>query len=362
MPGLRCRRFSGFAGRAAAALLAAAAAAAEGSFFTVRFLPGGASGTMKDASFESSASATLPQCAFTKAGHTFAGWSRGAGEAVSFADRAGISGLAQTPGARLELVAQWKANSYKVRFHANGGTGSMADQSFVYGTAQALSACAFKYADHKFTGWATSASGKAAYSDKAKVSNLTTQNGGVVDLYATWEETINRNLVACLGDSITQGYNCAGAPYPSRIASLTGKTVLNYGVAGETSDYGKRIVNSALARHPGTVTIFFGANDVHGHPASWTVSNIRGTIRAVKAAGARPIVATPIPQRGKWASYNSRVSELASAIRSLCASEGVTCVDLNSAFGSGAGYIQDDGLHLTDAGGALVARRFAAAL
>ena len=79
-------------------------------------------------------------------------------------------------------------------------------------------------------------------------------------------------------------------------------------------------------------------------------------------AGARPIVATPVPQRGKWDSYNDRVSELASAIRALAATEGVTCVDLHSAFGSGAGYIQSDGLHLTDAGGALVARKFAAAL
>ena len=351
---------------AAAAVFAAAFAAAPvcaAAPYSVRFLPGtGGSGTMKDASFDSARAGTLPACAFSRTGHSFAGWARRGDSAAEFADRAAVSGLSTTPGARLELVAQWKANAYAVRFHANGGSGSMADEPFTYGVAKALSACAFSLADHKFAGWATSASGKAVYADRQTVSDLTAADGGIVELFAVWEETLNRNLVACLGDSITQGYNCAGAPYPSRIASLTGKTVLNYGVAGQTSDYGKKIVSSVLARHPGTVTIFFGANDVHGHTTSWSISNIRGTIRAIKAAGARPIVATPVPQRGKWDSYNDRVSELASAIRALAATEGVTCVDLHSAFGSGAGYIQSDGLHLTDAGGALVARKFAAAL
>ena len=356
-------RFLRFAFAAAVAAVVAAAPEGAAAPYSVRFTPGvGGSGTMKDASFDSARAGNLPGCAFSRTGHTFAGWARKGGTAVEFANRAAVSALSTTPGARLELVALWRANTYTVRFHANGGRGSMADVSFTYGVAKALPSCAFSLEDHKFAGWATSADGKAAYSDKQTVSNLTAVDGGVVDLYAVWKETLNRNLVVCLGDSITQGYNCAGAPYPSRIASLTGKTVLNYGVAGETSAYGKSIVSSALARHPGTVTIFFGANDVHGHPASWTVSNLRSTIRAVKAAGARPIVATPLPQRGNWDSYNSRIKELASAIRSLAASEGITCVDLNAAFGSGAGYIQSDGLHLTDAGGALVARKFAAAL
>ena len=358
--------FTGFLRGAAAALalcLSAAASAGGATFHTVKFLPGtGGTGTMRNASFEAGAAATLPACAFSRTGYGFAGWSRAGSATVDYVDRQTVRGFSSIPGARLERGAQWTPNSYTVRFHANGGSGSMADQRFVYDAAQALSPCAFSKTDHVFAGWATSASGKAVYKDKATVSNLTAANGGAVDLYAVWAETINRNLVACMGDSITQGYNCAGAPYPSRIASLTGKTVLNYGVAGQTSAYGKSIVSTVLARHPGTVTVFFGANDVHGHDASWTVSNLRATVRAIKASGARAIVATPIPQRGNWASYNSRVSELASAVRSMAASEGVTCVDLNSAFGSGAGYIQSDGLHLTDAGGALVARKFAAAL
>ena len=38
------------------------------------------------------------------------------------------------------LYAQWQANTYTVTFHANGGGGSMEDQSFTYGTSKAVSA------------------------------------------------------------------------------------------------------------------------------------------------------------------------------------------------------------------------------
>lgn len=347
---------------AAVAAFCAAALAHGTSFYTVRFGPGGGTGTMADASFASGRSGSLPACSFVRTGYTFAGWSRAGSATVDFANRATVRDLSNVPGARLEMVANWTPNSYTVRFHANGGTGTMADQSFVYDAPQALRACAFSRADYSFSGWALSPSASASYANKAVVSNLASGNGAVVHLYATWTERINRNLVVCMGDSITQGYNCAGSPYPSRLASLTGKTVLNYGVAGDTSGRGLERLPSALARKPGTVTILFGANDVHGKTVSWTIGNLRSMIRSVKATGARAVIATPTPQRGKWSEYNSKVSQLASAIRSLASSEGVTCVDLNSAFGSGSGYIQSDGLHLTDAGGALIASKFASAL
>ena len=43
------------------------------------------------------------------------------------------------------------------------------------------------------------------------------------------------NLVVCIGDSLTAGINCEGAPYPSRLAGMCGKTVLNLGVGGVSS-------------------------------------------------------------------------------------------------------------------------------
>ena len=76
---------------------------------------------------------------------------------------------------------------YSVKFNANGGTGTMADESFTYGTAKALTANAFTRTDYTFQGWATSASGAKVYNDKQSVSNLTQTSGAVVNLYAVWK-------------------------------------------------------------------------------------------------------------------------------------------------------------------------------
>ena len=76
--------------------------------------------------------------------------------------------------------------TYSVKFNANGGTGMMANESFTYGTAKALTANSFTRAGYVFSGWATSASGAQVYSDEQSVTDLTTVAGGIVNLYAVW--------------------------------------------------------------------------------------------------------------------------------------------------------------------------------
>ena len=84
------------------------------------------------------------------------------------------------------LYAQWTANTYTVAFNANGGSGSMSDQTFTYDEAQNLTGNAFTRTGCIFAGWATSANGDVVYSDQQSVSNLTTENNGTVTLYAKW--------------------------------------------------------------------------------------------------------------------------------------------------------------------------------
>ena len=79
---------------------------------------------------------------------------------------------------------------YSVKFNANGGTGTMSNESFTYGTAKALTANAFKRTGYTFQGWATSASGAKVYNDKQSVSNLTETSGAVVNLYAVWKSAL----------------------------------------------------------------------------------------------------------------------------------------------------------------------------
>ena len=77
--------------------------------------------------------------------------------------------------------------TYSVKFNANGGTGTMANESFTSGTAKALTANAFTRTGYTFQGWATSATGAKVYSDKQSVNNLATTAGATVNLYAVWK-------------------------------------------------------------------------------------------------------------------------------------------------------------------------------
>ncbi|MBR5272406.1 MAG: InlB B-repeat-containing protein, partial [Clostridia bacterium] len=84
------------------------------------------------------------------------------------------------------LYAAWKANTYKVQYNANGGSGSMSTSSHTYNTAKNLTANAFTRAGYTFAGWATSAGGAVAYADKASVKNLSSTAGDTINLYAVW--------------------------------------------------------------------------------------------------------------------------------------------------------------------------------
>ena len=85
------------------------------------------------------------------------------------------------------------ANTYTVKYNGGtGATGSTASSSHTYGTAKTLTANGFSKFGHTFKGWATSLdranAGKVDYTNQASVSNLTTTNGAIVNLYAVWEK------------------------------------------------------------------------------------------------------------------------------------------------------------------------------
>lgn len=172
------------------------------------------------------------------------------------------------------------------------------------------------------------------------------------------------NVVACVGDSLTQGVNCIGAPYPTRLAAMSGKRVLNFGRHGTVASEGASTIASALARHPGYVCILFGSNDaIHGVDYETTRQNIRRIVVACKNNQSVPLLATPPPMIGGHELYAGHADRVAEVIREIATEQGVTLVDLHAAFGSDPSpYLNpDDGLHLSEAGGDLVAKKFNAA-
>ena len=75
-------------------------------------------------------------------------------------------------------------NTYTVTFDANGGKGSMEDQSFNYGADVTLTENTFTCENYKFTGWNTKADGTGTtYADGDTISNLTEN----ITLYAQWQ-------------------------------------------------------------------------------------------------------------------------------------------------------------------------------
>lgn len=129
-------------------------------------------------------------------GYVFTGWDKDATKPIE-------GGTVYT--------AQYRPAVYKIRFDANGGTGTMAKQSHTYDRRRTLTANAFTREGYRFTGWNTRGDGKGkAFTDKQTVTNLLTHDGATGVLYAQWERlpetalprsggTMTHNLTTILG-------------------------------------------------------------------------------------------------------------------------------------------------------------------
>jgi len=112
------------------------------------------------------------------------------------------------------------------------------------------------------------------------------------------------------------------------------------------------------------VLLMEGSNDVNFATKDSTVLNdtffnLQRMLRAAKSAGVMPFIATIPPMTGTGRGIGaSLVPAFNDRVRSLAASEGVTLVDVNSAFGGDLSLIGADGLHLNQSGYQRVADKF----
>ena len=98
-----------------------------------------------------------------------------------------------------KLITESLPITYLVRFNANGGSGTMDDQELEYGeysNSTELNANKFTRTGYTFMGWSTTETGSVEYTDGEWVSNLTTEDGAVINLYAVWEPACNKLQMA----------------------------------------------------------------------------------------------------------------------------------------------------------------------
>lgn len=193
------------------------------------------------------------------------------------------------------LYTKWTANSYQVRFNANGGTGEMSNEDFTYDAAKALTSNGFAKTGYHFYGWATSlenANNKVrAYTNGQSVSNLTATPNGVFDLYAIWEP--NTYTVAFNANGGTNSMSDEGFTYDAAKALSTNTFVRDgYHFDGwATTDEGEKIyddgesVSNLTATNGGTITLY----------AHWTKSVLTGlNFSPATVAGGNKVVVTPV--------------------------------------------------------------------
>lgn len=134
----------------------------------------------------------------TKTGYTFTGWTDAKGKAITgvnpganatFTSASDLyTKLAARTTGNVTANAHWKANNYTVKFDANGGTGTMANEGMTFDAEKTLTANSYSRTGYSFTGWNTKPDGSGTtYRDGQSVKNFTSQNGANVTLYAQWK-------------------------------------------------------------------------------------------------------------------------------------------------------------------------------
>ena len=89
---------------------------------------------------------------YRKLGYNFLGWDTDeAGTTVVYVDKATVSRLAKS--GEVKLFAVWSPKTYEISYNANGGTGTVATTSFIYGQTASLAKNTFDKEFYEPAGW-----------------------------------------------------------------------------------------------------------------------------------------------------------------------------------------------------------------
>lgn len=154
--------------------------------YTVSYNANGGSGAPSSQTKYYGKTLTLSSTKPSRTGYTFKGWATSSSGNVAYA-----SGVNYTANSSITLYAVWQANTYTVKYNANGGTGAPSSQTKTHGATLTLSSTIPTKASEQdengttiyiFKGWSKSAnSTTVSYAAGAKY----TANASIT-LYAVW--------------------------------------------------------------------------------------------------------------------------------------------------------------------------------
>ncbi len=210
--------------------------------YTVTYNANGGSGTAPTVTTFTLASpaAIADRSGLSNTGYTFSGWNTatdGTGQTYNPADSYALP-------YNLALYAAWTPVGNTVGFNANGGTGSMNNEAFPVGVAQALTANAFSRTNYTFVGWNTAVDDSGtSYADGQSITL-----GSAVTLYAQW--------IANATDTVTLKNNDGSATY-STLSGADGNSVTL--PASETAAAGTTFAGWATSANATTAAYSPGA-------------------------------------------------------------------------------------------------------
>ena len=124
----------------------------------------------------------------------------------------------------------------------------------------------------------------------------------------------SQDVIVAFGDSLTHGTGASeGTAYPAVLASLTGHTVINAGVPGDTTTSGLQRLPEVLAEYrPRLVLLCLGGNDMlRKQSAAATENNLRLLVQTIRASGAQVVlIGVPEPRLfGGAPDFYARIAE-----------------------------------------------------
>lgn len=124
----------------------------------------------------------------------------------------------------------------------------------------------------------------------------------------------SHDVIVAFGDSLTHGTGASTSDaYPAVLAALTGRTVINAGVPGDTTSSGLERLPAVLDEYkPRLVLLCLGGNDMlRKQPDAATENNLRLLVKTIRASGAEVVlISVPEPKLfGGTPDFYSRLAE-----------------------------------------------------